>query len=118
MRCRGVASRLRVRLSIGTCATAIDSRPLPRPTPIRANASATSSMPRRPQFSTAGLLLWMACATTLAAAEPVSFDRDVMAVLSKAGCNFGACHANTNGKGGLKLSLRGEDPAGDYVALV
>jgi hypothetical protein len=53
-----------------------------------------------------------------ASAEPVSFDRDVMAVLSKAGCNFGACHANQNGKGGLKLSLRGEDPAADHAALV
>jgi hypothetical protein len=41
-----------------------------------------------------------------------------MAVLSKAGCNLGACHGNTNGKGGFKLSLRGEDPAGDYAALV
>jgi hypothetical protein len=40
-----------------------------------------------------------------------------MAVLSKAGCNAGACHGNKNGKGGFKLSLRGEDPSADYVAL-
>ncbi|MCI0359936.1 MAG: DUF1549 and DUF1553 domain-containing protein, partial [Planctomycetaceae bacterium] len=52
------------------------------------------------------------------AGEPVAFQTDVMAVLSKAGCNLGACHANTNGKGGFKLSLRGEDPAADYAALV
>jgi len=52
-----------------------------------------------------------------AAAQPVSFDRDVSAVLSRAGCNSGACHGNLNGKGGLKLSLRGEDPAGDRVVL-
>src|SRR5688572_33494486 len=52
------------------------------------------------------------------AGEPVSFRNDVMAVLSKAGCNLGACHANTNGKGGFKLSLRGEDPTSDYEALV
>jgi hypothetical protein len=50
-------------------------------------------------------------------AETVSFRNDVMAVLSKAGCNAGACHGNQNGKGGLKLSLRGEDPAWDYNAL-
>src|SRR5205823_10390402 len=49
--------------------------------------------------------------------EPVDFQRDVMAVLSKAGCNLGACHGNLNGKGGFKLSLRGEDPAADYAAL-
>jgi hypothetical protein len=61
------------------------------------------------------LFLFPAC---LAAAEPVSFNTDVMAVLSKAGCNLGACHANTNGKGGFKLSLRGEDPVADYTALL
>ena len=55
----------------------------------------------------------------LQADEPVpSFRRDVMAVLSRAGCNLGACHGNLNGKGGLKLSLRGEDPAGDYHTLL
>lgn len=47
----------------------------------------------------------------------VSFTRDVMAVLSKAGCNSGACHGNENGKASFKLSLRGESPELDYVAL-
>jgi hypothetical protein len=47
-----------------------------------------------------------------------SFRHDVMAVLSRAGCNIGACHGNLNGKGGLKLSLRGEDPGADFKALV
>ena len=46
-----------------------------------------------------------------------SFQRDVMSVLSKAGCNLGACHGNKNGKGGFKLSLRGEDPAWDHHVL-
>src|SRR5437763_3332135 len=50
-------------------------------------------------------------------AEPVSFRNEVMAVLSKAGCNQGACHGNQNGKNGFKLSLRGEDPALDLAAL-
>src|SRR5947209_19514260 len=54
----------------------------------------------------------------LQAGEPVAFERDVMAVLSKAGCNLGACHGNQNGKGGFKLSLRGQDPAADYDALL
>jgi hypothetical protein len=53
-----------------------------------------------------------------AAAEPIRFERDVMAVLSKAGCNLGACHGNFNGKGGFRLSLRGEDPAADFAALL
>ena len=50
-------------------------------------------------------------------ADPVSFRNDVMAVLSKSGCNQGACHGNQNGKNGFKLSLRGEDPALDLAAL-
>jgi hypothetical protein len=40
-----------------------------------------------------------------------------MSVLSKAGCNMGTCHGNKNGKGGFKLSLRGQDPEVDYVTL-
>src|SRR5262249_44340070 len=49
--------------------------------------------------------------------EPVSFRNDVMAVLSKAGCNAGPCHGNQNGKAGFKLSLRGEDAEFDHRAL-
>ena len=49
--------------------------------------------------------------------RPVSFQNDVVAVLSKAGCNQGVCHGNKNGKGGLKLSLRGEDPRWDFGVL-
>src|SRR5690348_15046638 len=52
-----------------------------------------------------------------AAAEGVSFRNDVMAVLSKGGCNSGACHGNQNGKGGFRLSLRGQDPEADFAAL-
>ncbi len=52
-----------------------------------------------------------------AAAESVGFRTDVMAVLSKAGCNQGTCHGNQNGKGGFKLSLRGQDPDWDFAAL-
>lgn len=47
----------------------------------------------------------------------ISFRNDVMAVLSKSGCNAGACHGNKNGKAGFKLSLRGQDPDADFDAL-
>src|SRR4051812_9387695 len=50
-------------------------------------------------------------------AQLVSFRNDVMAVFAKSGCNAGACHGSKNGKGGFKLSLRGQDPALDYAAL-
>ncbi|HEY1067729.1 MAG TPA: DUF1549 and DUF1553 domain-containing protein [Pirellulales bacterium] len=56
-------------------------------------------------------------AATEATRAKVSYRRDVAAVLSKSGCNMGLCHGNQNGKGGFKLSLRGEDPDGDYAAL-
>src|SRR6516225_1994154 len=52
-----------------------------------------------------------------ASLQPLSFQTDVMAVLSKAGCNMGVCHGNKNGKGGFKLSLRGEDPSWDFSVL-
>jgi hypothetical protein len=52
-----------------------------------------------------------------AAGGDVSFARDVLPVLTRAGCNAGACHGNLNGKGGLKLSLKGEDAAADFAAL-
>src|ERR1041385_7831733 len=43
-----------------------------------------------------------------------SFRNHVLPVLTKAGCNGGACHGALAGKGGLKLSLRGFDPVSDY----
>ena len=60
--------------------------------------------------------LWLGAAGSLPAA--VSFPTDVQAVLSKAGCNLGTCHGNATGKGGFKLSLRGDDLSYDHAALV
>lgn len=50
-------------------------------------------------------------------AAGVEFAVDVMSILSKSGCNAGTCHGNLNGKGGFKLSLRGQDPDFDFHAL-
>jgi hypothetical protein len=47
----------------------------------------------------------------------VSFRRDVIAALNVGGCNAGACHGTPSGKNGFKLSLRGFDPAADYLQL-
>ncbi len=68
-------------------------------------------------FRSTLLVVLVLAASETAAAEP-SFQRDVMAVFSKAGCNSGVCHGNQNGKGGFKLSLRGEDPRSDYETLL
>lgn len=68
------------------------------------------------------LLVAMSFTTSLRAETnadvPVSFETDVMSVLSKASCNAGTCHGNVNGKGGFFLSLRGQDPHFDYRQLV
>lgn len=52
------------------------------------------------------------------AVGPVSFAREVVPVLTKLGCNSGACHGSFQGRGGFRLSLLGFDPAADYDALV
>jgi hypothetical protein len=63
-----------------------------------------------------------------AAADPVSlpggatldqidFERHVMGLLGRLGCNAGSCHGSFQGKGGLYLSLFGYSPEKDYFAL-
>src|SRR5262249_55945620 len=47
----------------------------------------------------------------------VSFRQDVIAGLNVGGCNAGACHGTPSGKNGFRLSLRGFDPAQDYLQL-
>ena len=46
--------------------------------------------------------------------HPMSFKHDVLPVLTKAGCNTGACHGAARGQDGFHLSLFGYDPDGDY----
>lgn len=48
----------------------------------------------------------------------VSFSNDIIPMLTRSGCNSGACHGALAGKGTLKLSLRGYDPMADWNALV
>ena len=46
-----------------------------------------------------------------------SFRNHVIPVMTKLGCNSGACHGALAGKGGLKLSLRGYAPDEDHFVL-
>jgi hypothetical protein len=46
-----------------------------------------------------------------------SFRNHVIPVLTKSGCNMGACHGAAAGKGGFKLTLRGYDPDADYLVM-
>src|SRR5260370_4403681 len=68
------------------------------------------------RFALPALVLALA-ATAAYADDPVSSRNEVMAILSRAGCNQGVCHGNLNGKGGFKLSLRGFDPAFDLNSI-
>lgn len=54
------------------------------------------------------------------AAEPglVSFEHDVEPILTRFGCNAGACHGKARGQNGFQLSLLGFDRDFDYAALV
>ena len=50
--------------------------------------------------------------------DPVRFQTETLAVLTKHGCNSGSCHGSPQGKGGFSLSLFGYDPAIDAESIV
>ena len=45
------------------------------------------------------------------------FDAHVQSVLTRAGCNGGACHGALAGKGGFRLSLRAYDSVADHFTM-
>ena len=47
----------------------------------------------------------------------VSFELDVLPVLTASGCNMGACHGKQRGQNGFQLSLLAFDPDFDFAAL-
>lgn len=62
--------------------------------------------------------------STLSAVEPIegnraiTFETDVQPLLTRFGCNAGACHGKSRGQNGFALSLLGFDSEFDYEALV
>lgn len=57
------------------------------------------------------------CCGEMAFAEAVDFERDVQPILTRHGCNAGACHGKARGQNGFQLSLLGFDPQFDFDAL-
>ena len=55
--------------------------------------------------------------TGLLKPRPISFENDVIPILSKATCNAGGCHGKAEGQNGFKLSVFGFDPAADLAAI-
>lgn len=83
-------------------------------------------------FKRIQLRLWLTCAAVFALALPaqaavnlpgnkqveqVDFERHVMGLFGRAGCNMGSCHGSFQGKGGFRLSLFGFEPEKDYAAV-
>ena len=68
-------------------------------------------------FSRFTLLICLAVASVEAASRPVSFQHEVLPVLTRQGCNAGTCHGSPSGKGGFALSLFAFDAASDHNAL-
>jgi WD40 repeat protein len=57
-------------------------------------------------------------ASTENVATNISFVRDVLPVMAKAGCMGGSCHAKPEGQNGFKLSVFSYDPKSDYREIV
>jgi hypothetical protein len=77
-------------------------------------------MPKPAWNGLASALVLLLSSALLAAAEPAqgakppSFINDVLPVLTRLGCNQGACHGKAAGQNGFRLSLRGFAPDLDY----
>jgi len=52
-----------------------------------------------------------------ATAKPVTFERDIQPILTRFGCNAGACHGKARGQNGFQLSLLAYDNDFDFNAI-
>lgn len=48
----------------------------------------------------------------------ISFEQQIIPILTKASCNSGGCHGKAEGQNGFKLSVFGHSPETDFAALV
>lgn len=64
------------------------------------------------------VLLFLGSEIVLAQSKVTDFETQVIPVLTKMGCNSGACHGAAIGRGGFKLSLLGYDPDADYESMI
>ncbi len=68
----------------------------------------------RPFIATLVLLLGT---SSTALAAPPTFERDIQPILTRFGCNAGACHGKARGQNGFQLSLLAYDNDFDYAAI-
>ena len=55
--------------------------------------------------------------TRSAESLPISFEKDIVPIMTRSGCNTGSCHGAARGKDGFMISLFGYDPVGDYKRI-
>lgn len=78
-------------------------------------------MPRNTGLTVWLLLIWpagFAAADQSSGSRPVHFEREIVPLLTRYGCNAGGCHGKASGQNGFKLSLFGFDRKFDYQAIV
>ena len=75
--------------------------------------------PLRPILSALAVFLSLAraCPADTASRDELSFPTGILPILTKAGCNAGACHGAATGQGGFRLSLLGYDADSDYDSI-
>lgn len=64
------------------------------------------------------MTLWLSLFVLAANPIDVSFERDVISILTTKGCNSSGCHGSPAGQSGFKLSLYGSDPAADHAMIL
>lgn len=65
------------------------------------------------------IVVWLGLLLAVRAGETtrVDFANDLIPVLTKHGCNSGACHGAAIGRGGFQLSLYGGNPEADFRSI-
>ena len=64
-------------------------------------------------------IAWPVASSVASESKALSFTNDIEPILTKAGCNAGACHAKAiTGQRGFRLSVLGFEPEEDYEAIV
>ena len=81
---------------------------------VRAASAGTTSIVIRGEFGQ----LRVPVTVTDDSTSGIDFERDILPILTRFGCNAGACHGKQRGQNGFQLSLLGFDPQFDYTALV
>ncbi len=56
--------------------------------------------------------------TTAAKPATLSYTKDILPILTKAGCNLGSCHAKSSGQAGFRLSIFAFDTKSDFMEFV